>query len=65
MGGDQSEIVGESASCSVVVKTNKSGVVWDIRPLLSIQNDVSEELKEYLIIVRRKSDRVMSIELGL
>ena len=28
MEGEQSEIVGEAASCSVVVKTNKSGMVW-------------------------------------
>ena len=28
MEGVQSEIVGESASCSVVVQTSKSGMVW-------------------------------------
>ena len=28
MEGVQSEIVGEAASCSVVVQTNKSGMVW-------------------------------------
>ena len=29
MKGVQSEIVGEAASCSVVVETSKSGMVWD------------------------------------
>ena len=28
MEGEQSEIVGEAASCSVVVQTNKSVIVW-------------------------------------
>ena len=27
-GVQQSEIVGEAASCSVVVQTSKSGMVW-------------------------------------
>ena len=36
MDGVQSEIVGEAASCSVLVQTSKSGVVWvqgtEVRP---------------------------------
>ena len=28
MEGVQSEIVGEAASCSVVVQTSKSGMMW-------------------------------------
>ena len=28
MEGVHSEIVGEAASCSVVVQTSKSGIVW-------------------------------------
>ena len=56
-GGVQSEIVGEAASCSVVVQTSKSGMVWRLV--------LSKELKEDLISESRNSDSVMNIELGL
>ena len=57
---EQNEIVGEAASCSVVVQTSKTGMVREGIVL-------SKELKEDLISVSRKSDPVMSncIELGL
>ena len=44
--------MGEATSCSVVVQTNKSGMVWG-----------SKELKKDLISVNRKNDLVMRIEL--
>ena len=57
MEGEQSEIVGEAATCSVVVQTSKSGMECGLA--------LSNELKDDVISVSRKSDRVMSIELGL
>ena len=59
MEGEQSEIVGEAASCSVEVQTNKSGKEWASIGLLS------NELTDDLVSVSMKSDRVMRIELGL
>ena len=50
----------EAANCFVVVQTNKSGMMYT-----GIELPVSKELKEDLITASRKSDRVMSIELGL
>ena len=56
MEGVQSETVGEAASCSVVVQTSKSGMVWPGDSRL-----VSTELKEDVISVNRNSDPVMTI----
>ena len=56
--GGQSEIVGGGCSCSVVVQTSKSA--WN-----GVGIVLSKELKEDLTSVSRKSERVMSIELGL
>ena len=53
MKGVQSEIVGEAASCSVVVQTSKSEMLY-----------TKSRLEEDLISVSRNNDPVMSIELG-
>ena len=59
MEGVQSEIIGEAASCSVVVglQTSKSGI-W-------CGDSTIQTTDEDLISVSRNSDPVMTIELGL
>ena len=52
--------MGEAASCSVVVQTSNNGMVYE-----GIVPTLQKELKEDLHSVSRKSDPVMSIELGL
>ena len=59
MEGDQSEIVGNAASCSAVVPCKRTRVEW------CGDNILSKELKDDMISVSRKNDPVMSIELGI